>query len=205
VAAAARFFVGGHTKLLVDAQADEGLLKSLRWKDYRIIHFAVHGIFDDDNWTRSALLLQPDPASREDGYLQARDILPLSLASDLVVLSACQTARGSLQSGEGLVGLTSVFLFAGSRSVLASQWNINDASTAAFMGYFYDSLAKKRSSREALQQAKIKMIRSVYRHPFYWAAFILIGCPTDAYSITKSRDAEASSRPKLSLARTVQR
>jgi len=205
VRAAERSYVGGKTQVLLDDQAKEGTLKKLNWRDYRVIHFAVHGIFDDDNWTRSCLLLWQSGETSEDGYLQARDIIPLSLASDLVVLSACQTAKDSLQTGEGLIGLSNILLFAGSRSVMVSQWNINDKSTAVFMGYFYELLASGLPVGEALRGAKIKMINSRYCHPFHWAAFALIGCSSGGYSISNSREAEASSRLFSSIARTVQR
>jgi CHAT domain-containing protein len=205
VRAAERSYIWGKKDVLLDDQAEEAALKRLNWRDYRIVHFAVHGIFDDDDWTRSCLLLWQNGDSHEDGYLQVRDILPLSLASDLVVLSACQTAKGGIETGEGLIGLANVFLFAGSRSVLVSQWNINDKSTAVFMKYFYDSLASGLTVSAALREAKLRMIGSRYRHPFYWAAFALIGCFSGSYSIWNSREAQASSRPLPSSARTVQR
>jgi CHAT domain-containing protein len=205
VRAAERSYVGGKKHVLLDASAEEGALKRLNWRDYRIIHFAVHGIFDDENWTRSCLLLWQNGETGEDGYLQVRDLIPLSLASDLVVLSACQTAKASLQTGEGLIGLSNIFLFAGSRSVMVSQWNINDKSTAVFMGSFYELLASGLQVGEALRQAKIKMVNSRYGHPFHWAAFALIGCSSGSYSISNSREAEASSRLLSSRARTVQR
>jgi CHAT domain-containing protein len=205
VRAAERSYGQGHAHVLMDAQAEESVLKKLNWLNYRIIHFAVHGIFDDDNWTRSCLLLWSNGSSPEDGYLQVRDILPLTLASDLVVLSACQTAKGGFETGDGLIGLSNIFLFAGSRSVLVSQWNINDKSTAEFMKQFYEALASSLSISSALREAKIRMINSRYRHPFHWAAFALIGCASGSYSTWNSRDAQPSSRPSSSSALTVQR
>jgi CHAT domain-containing protein len=104
-----------------------------------------------------------------------------------------------------MTGLSNIFLFAGSRSVLVSQWNINDRSTAVFMRHFYDSLASGREVGAAVREAKIKMIRSKYRHPFYWAAFSLIGCSSGSYSNLNTREAEANSRLLSSRASTVQR
>jgi CHAT domain-containing protein len=205
VKAAERAYVWGKRRVLMDARAEEGVLKRLNWSDYRIIHFAVHGIFDPDHWTRSSLLLWQNGPSDEDGYLQVRDIFPLNLASDLVVLSACQTAKAGLHTGEGMTGLSNIFLFSGSRSVLVSQWNINDRSTAVFMKYFYDSLASGREVGTAVREAKIRMIRSRYRHPFYWAAFNLIGCSSGSYSTSNTREAVARSRLLSSMATTVQR
>ena len=205
VKAAKRAFVGGRKRILMDSRAEEGSLKRLNWRDYRVIHFAVHGIFDADHWTRSSLLLWQNGPTDEDGYLQVRDIFPLNLASDLVVLSACQTAKAGLHTGEGMTGLDNIFLFAGSRSVLVSQWNINDRSTAVFMRHFYDLLADGRDVGAAVRETKTRMIGSRYRHPFYWAAFNLIGCSSGGYSISNSREAEASSRSLSSRAVTVQR
>jgi CHAT domain-containing protein len=156
----------------------------LNWGDYRIIHFAVHGVFEDENWERSGLLLGKDEKAGEDGFFQLRDIFGLKLASDLVVLSACRSGRGSIETGEGLVGLAGAFLSAGSRSVLVSHWSIIDQSTAVFMEYFYASLTAGRSITEALKEAKVKMIKSEFSHPFYWAAFVLFG-DSPPYSISK--------------------
>lgn len=203
--AAEHSFIWGQTHVLMDDRAEEGVLKGLNFRDYRIIHFAVHGLFDADHWTRSSLLLWQGGSSEEDGYLQVRDIFPLDLASDLVVLSACQTAKAGLHTGEGMTGLSNIFLFAGSRSVLVSQWNINDRATALFMRHFYDSLASGLEIGAAVRQAKTRMINSPYRHPFYWAAFSLIGCSSGSYSTLNTRDAVASSRPSSSRAMTVHR
>jgi CHAT domain-containing protein len=152
--------------------------------DYRFIHLAVHGIFDDQNWRWSGLLLWRDKYSADDGVLQLRDIFLLDFRSDLVVLSACQSGKGTLETGEGILGLTGGFLFAGSRAVLVSLWNIDDRSTAVFMSNLYRHLANGESSSRALQKAKVEMIRSRFSHPFYWAAFSLIGDPL-SYSISK--------------------
>jgi CHAT domain-containing protein len=130
-------------------------------------------------------LLGRDEAAGEDGFFQLRDIFALKLDSDLVVLSACRSGRGSIETGEGLVGLAGGFLSAGSRSVLVSHWSIVDQSTAAFMEYFYASLAAGRSVRGALKEAKVKMIGSEFSHPFYWAAFVLIGDSPPSSSISK--------------------
>ncbi len=205
VGAAERAFVGGKARILLDSRAEEGVLKRLNWSDYRIIHFAVHGVFDPDHWTRSSLLLWRNGSAEDDGDLQVHDIFPLTLASDLVVLSACQTAKAGLRTGEGMTGLGDIFLFAGSRSVLVSQWNINDRSTAVFMRHFYDSLADGRSVGGSVREAKTRMIHSRYRHPFYWAAFGLIGCAEGSYSIVNSREAEPNSLSVSSTATTVQR
>ncbi len=179
-----RFFTEDNRMVLDGPRAAEGRLKRFPLGDFRYIHFAVHGIFDDKNWRRSGLLLWREKGSAEDGILQLRDIFLLDLHSDLVVLSACQSGMGNIDTGEGITGLTEGFLFAGSCAVLVSLWNIADRSTAKFMGSFYGYLRGGKSPSKALQEAKIAMIRSPYGHPFYWAAFVLIG-DARSYSISK--------------------
>ena len=112
----------------------------------------------------------------EDGFLQAREIYHLKLASDLVVLSACQTARGRMLSGEGVQGLARAFFYAGAKSVVASLWNVSDERAAAFMTTFYSHLAEGLSKAEALRAAKLDLLsRDRTSPPRYWAAFILMG------------------------------
>ena len=177
-------FEGSQRTSLEGKLATEEVLKRWPVGDFRFIHFAAHGIFDDQNWRWSGLLLWRGKDSVEDGVLQLRDIFLLNLHSDLVVLSACQTGKGELETGEGIIGLTAGFLFAGSRAVLVSLWNIADRSTAAFMEVFYRHLIAGEPVSRALQNAKLKMIRSSYKHPYYWAAFSLIG-DSQPYSISK--------------------
>jgi CHAT domain-containing protein len=111
----------------------------------------------------------------EDGFLQVSEIYNLRLRSELVILSACQTARGRLENGEGILGLPRIFFYSGARSVLSTLWRIEDKSTARFMKYFYKYLTKGFDKSESLRLAKIKMIKSGYSHPFYWAGFVLNG------------------------------
>ncbi len=170
-----RLFPEENRSILDGHDACEGRVKKFPLGEFRYIHFAVHGIFDDENWRRSGLLLRREKGSAEDGILQLRDIFLLDLHSDLVVLSTCRSGMGNIDTGEGITGLTGGFLFAGSRAVLVSLWNITDRSTASFMGSFYRHLMKGKSPSEALRAAKIEMICSPYKHPLYWAAFVLIG------------------------------
>ncbi len=179
-----RYFPEENTTVLLDNRAGENALRRLDWSAYRIIHFAVHGLFDDENWQRSGLLLKNDRDLGEDGFFQLRDIIGLNLSSDLVVLSSCQSGKGKIETGEGVLGLADAFLFAGSRSVLVSLWSIVDQSTAEFMMSFYGSLASGQPIARALREAKTRMIHSKYGHPFYWAPFVLVG-ETDIYSISK--------------------
>ncbi len=147
----------------------------------RLVHFACHGLLDERFPLNSALALSlPEhPAEGQDnGLLQAWEIFEsVRLDADLVTLSACDTALGKEMGGEGLVGLTRAFQYAGARTVLASLWSISDVSTERFMKRFYRYLRNGKSKDEALRAAQIDQIRGKAgsSHPFHWAAFELFG------------------------------
>ena len=105
--------------------------------------------------------------------------MQLDLNADLIVLSACETARGRISAGEGLVGLSWAFFVAGSPTTVTSQWKVESASTTEIMLGFYRQIQKDSklvSKTEALQQAALSLLKSdKYSHPFYWAGFIIIG------------------------------
>jgi CHAT domain-containing protein len=163
------------TTVLLGHDAQDRAFKSLPLADYRIIHLAAHGFFDDRNWWRSSLILLPDPQRSEDGFLQPDDVYGLHLAPELLVLSACETGIGRLEKGEGVNGLSYAFFYAGARSILLSLWSVPDRTTSAFMVSFYDYWMAGRPKSEALRLAKIKALRSNGGNPFYWAAFVLLG------------------------------
>ncbi|MBK9316455.1 MAG: CHAT domain-containing protein [Acidobacteria bacterium] len=169
------------SKALIGLEAEERLFKSMV-SEYRTIHLATHGVLDDQNPLYSYLLLsKKDDDQIEDGILEAREILNLDLSADMVVLSACETARGRIGSGEGLIGMSWAFFIAGCRSTVVSQWKIDSAGTAKFMIEFYKVLERNRvegksSKSEALKNAAIMMMKNIrYRHPYYWAGFVTIG------------------------------
>jgi len=170
-----KFFPRRRTEVLLGKKAREDRFKALPLADFRIIHFAAHGFFDDRNWQRSALVLRRDPAGAEDGFVQANDVFPLNLRADLLVLSGCDTGAGLLEKGEGLSGISSAFLAAGAKSVLLSLWSVNDQTASVFMAAFYRHFTAGRSKAEALRRAKLELLDSKYRHPFYWAPFVLQG------------------------------
>jgi CHAT domain-containing protein len=178
VEAIASLYPQSHTYLGRDATEERA--KSLG-RDSRLIHFACHGLIDERFPLNSALALTlPEhPAEGQDnGLLQAWEIFEsVHLDADLVTLSACDTALGKEMGGEGLVGLTRAFQYAGARSVLASLWGVADYSTARFMERFYRYLREGRSKDEALRAAQIDQIRKQggSSHPFFWAAFELDG------------------------------
>lgn len=144
-----------------------------------MIHLATHGYFNKLNPLLSGVELEPD--RREDGRLEVHEILSLELKAHLVTLSACDTALGSgyfadVPAGEDFVGLTRAFMFAGSPSVLASLWEVNDRSTLRFMRAFYrhqTSADKVLALAQAQREFRARMGR--YSHPYFWAPFVLVG------------------------------
>jgi CHAT domain-containing protein/Flp pilus assembly protein TadD len=165
-------------QVITGRAVSEEIVKKLPLWEFQIIHFSCHGYLDEANPMRTALVLTPGPSQEEDGFLRMEEIYKLSLDADIVVLSACQTGKGLLEKGEGVMSLTRPFFIAGARSVIAALWPINDKSTAGFMKEFYKLIIKGRSVNEALRSVKLKMIRSSWSHPFYWSGFILQGNPT---------------------------
>lgn len=184
--AAIDLFVGS------DASADKLLKEPLR--DYSWIHLAVHGRVDLDDSNDSCVVLASDPQG--EARVTLEDILGLELDADVVVLSACETARHSDFAGEGIESMASAFLAAGARGVVASLWQVDDAITADTMTAFYDGVLKTESATaDALHTAQINVREAVGsqttrdgsgtdplavdpRHPYFWAAFVHIGLPT---------------------------
>lgn len=143
-----------------------------------ILHFATHGVLDDRNPFYSRLLLGTDAG--DDGSLEAWEIARLNLDADLVVLSACDTARGMIGGGEGIVGMTWSFFAAGARSTVATSWKIASRSTSGLMAAFHKALRAREgeplAKARALRDGQLQSIRDeALRHPFYWAGFVLFG------------------------------
>lgn len=145
----------------------------------RYIHFAVHGFLDERFPLNSglALTIPEKRVGRENGLLQAWEIFEqVRLQADLVVLSACQTGLGKEMGGEGLIGLTRAFQYAGARSILASLWNVDDLKTAGLMKLFYTALKQDKSKDQALREAQMELLhKRPASHPYFWAPFSLIG------------------------------
>jgi CHAT domain-containing protein/Tfp pilus assembly protein PilF len=186
VRALARVYGPANSQIYVGPAASEEQFKS-RAKDYDILHLATHGILDDRSPMYSHLLLAPTPGpTQEDGVLEARELMNLELRADLVVLSACETARGRVSRGEGMIGLTWALFVAGAPTTVVSQWKVRSDSTAQLMIEFHRRLrsdpahppgsARPNSVAEALRAAALKLKRdSRYQHPFYWAGFVVVG------------------------------
>ena len=169
------------SRALVGKTATESSFKDLAPR-YRMLHLATHGFFNRLNPLLSGLQLEADAAN--DGRLELHEILGMQLDADLVTLSACQTGLGSgyfaeLPAGDDFVGLTRAFLYAGSASVLATLWEVDDASTLALMKRFYGGLrqaAGEEDMAKALSLAQRALLSSKeYKHPYFWAPFVLVG------------------------------
>ena len=163
----------------LDFEANRENAMSENLANYRILHFATHGLLDTAHPEFSGLVfsLYDKNGKSQDGYLRLNQIYNLSLNSDLVVLSACQTALGRDVRGEGLIGLTRGFMYAGARRVIASLWKVDDAATAEFMKRFYQNfLQKKLSAASALRQTQNEMKQIPrFHNAYFWAGFTLQG------------------------------
>lgn len=157
------------TQPLIGAIAHEGKV-SREMMTAPILHFATHGLFDEQHALNSSLALT---AQGGDGFLTAEEIMALKLRADLAVLSACDTARGAI-TGDGVVGLSRAFFAAGVPSVLSSLWPVADFSTAELMETFYVNLQKHPDKAQALRQAMLSTMEN-YPDPADWGAFILMG------------------------------
>ena len=142
--------------VLLGESATELNLKRQPLHDFRVVHFAVHGLISTRVPARSALLLKP--AGQEDGLLQAREILTLRLAADLVTLSACDSGTGTIHGREGVASLVRPFLAAGGRTVVANLWTADDGFSLALMREFYRQVAAGKDIASALRQAKLTMV-----------------------------------------------
>ncbi len=174
----AGYFKPENTNLYLRENAcEDNVKKTCNLAKYNYIHFATHGDIDEENPGLSSLVFTKNDNSPEDGYLHANEIYNLDLNADLVVLSACQTGLGKLVRGEGIVGLTRAFMYAGTPSVLVSLWSVSDLSTSMLMDSFYRNLVKSRLNKtDALRKAQLDLINNVkFSNPFYWAPFVLIG------------------------------
>jgi len=171
---------GAGGRKCLGSEATEGRAKAVGSEGARYVHFACHGLLDERFPLNSALALTiPEtPKEGEDnGLLQAWEIFEgVRIDADLVTLSACETALGKEMGGEGLVGLTRAFQYAGARSVLASVWSVADESTAVLMKAFYGALKAGKAKDEALREAQLALLKNPRTaHPFHWAAFQIIG------------------------------
>jgi CHAT domain-containing protein len=146
---------------------------------YRYVHFATHGYFDSEHPNLSGLVLSlvDEQGRPQDGFLGANEIYNLQLPAELVVLSACETGLGKEVKGEGLVGLTRGFMYAGAARVMVSLWSVSDKATSELMQRFYRRLLQDRQRpAAAMRAAQVEMFRQPrWQQPYFWAAFTLQG------------------------------
>jgi CHAT domain-containing protein len=148
--------------------------------EYRIVHFATHGMLNNVHPELSGIVLSlvNKEGDQQDGFLRLQDIYNLKLPAELVVLSACQTGLGKEIKGEGLIGLTRGFMYAGAPRVLATLWKVDDRATSELMKQFYQGMLGPQALRPAgaLRQAQLSIWKQKqWREPYYWAAFVLHG------------------------------
>lgn len=166
-------------KVALDFNASRTIATSAELGEYRYVHFATHGFLNSQHPELSGIVFSmfDEEGVPRDGFLRAHEVFNLKLAADVVVLSACQTGLGKEVKGEGLVGLTRGFMYAGAPRVVVSLWSVNDAATAELMTRFYRGLlVDKLRPGQALQAAQVSMLKDKhFAAPFYWAAFTLQG------------------------------
>jgi len=178
----AKIYGAKESKVNIGAAADEARFKADAG-EYRILHLATHGILNNYSPMYSHIVLSRDEKGEEDGLLEAWEIMNLDLKADLVVLSACETARGKYGAGEGIIGLSWALFVAGAPTSVVSQWKIDSVSTTQLMVSFHNELTATDAKgnalftkAEALQKADLKLLESKqYQHPFYWAGFVVMG------------------------------
>ena len=163
----------------LDFEANRERATSADLNNYRVLHFAAHGLLNTARPQFSGIVLSlfDEKGRPRDGFLRLNQIYKLRLRNQLVVLSACNTALGKDVKGEGLIGLTRGFMYAGVPQVIASLWKVDDEATAELMRLFYRNLLReKMAAAKALHEAQMEMQRQErWRSPYYWAAFVLQG------------------------------
>lgn len=180
VKALGRLYGASRSKIYVGNEAREDLVKA-EAAQASILHFTTHGVFNNASPMYSHLTLA-EGGPNDDGLLEAWELMHLDLKADLAVLSACETARGRIGAGEGMIGFSWAMFIAGVPSIVVSQWKVESASTRDLMVNFHRSLlspagSKTKTTRtDALRQAALKLMRNPETsHPFYWAGFVLVG------------------------------
>ncbi|MFN2598651.1 MAG: CHAT domain-containing protein, partial [Pyrinomonadaceae bacterium] len=169
---------GGGADLWLDFDASVANLRQRPLTQYRVVHFATHGLLDTERPQFTGLALSLVGDADDDGFLRVDDVFNLKLGTPLVMLSACETGLGREKRGEGVIGLTRAFLYAGAPTVGVSLWSVADRSTAELMPDFYRRYlaAQSQPPAAALRAAQQQMIAGKrYSAPFYWAPFVLVG------------------------------
>jgi CHAT domain-containing protein len=161
----------------LDFEAERELITSADLADYQIVHLATHGLLNEQNPELSGLVLSlfEETGEAENGFLRLHDIFNLNLPAELVVLSACETGLGENVRGEGLVGLTRGFMYAGAKRVVVSLWKVNDVQTSVLMTQFYERMLQEEQNPVAALRAAQLQMWEAGKSPYYWAAFTVQG------------------------------
>jgi CHAT domain-containing protein/Tfp pilus assembly protein PilF len=168
------FFFPEHAEVLTDRRASKSRILNGALNDYGFIHFATHAFVNETNPALSGIALHGGDDG--DGLIYVGDIYNLQMRADLVVLGGCDTGLGEIRRGEGLIGFTRAFLYAGASNLVVSMWKVNDKPTAHLMIRFYEHIREGQSYGSALRNAKISLMdHPEYAAPRNWAAFILNG------------------------------
>jgi len=166
-----------YVALTFEANREQAMSATLN--QYRVLHFATHALLNTERPQLSGIVLSlyDSQGKARDGFLRLNHIYNLRLSNELVVLSACSTALGRDVKGEGLIGLTRGFMYAGVPRVIASLWKVDDEATSELMNLFYEQMLKGgESPAVALRTAQLKMMKqSRWASPFYWGAFVIQG------------------------------
>ena len=169
---------GGQADLWLDLDANEDNLTARDISKYRIIHVATHGLLNAERPQFTGVVLSLVGNKTSDGFLRTDEVFNLRLGGPLVMLSACETGLGKQKRGEGVMGLTRAFMYAGAPTVGVSLWSVADKSTAELMTDFYRRLLSTNDAppSKALREAQLAMIAGKkYSAPFFWAPFVLVG------------------------------
>lgn len=169
-------FLGFGTVLKGD-EATEAAFKE-KGGDYKVIHFATHGMANDEHPDFSLLAFTEIPDSIENEFLYVRDLYNMELNADMVVLSACETGLGEMRKAEGVISLARGFSYAGAKSIFTTLWSVNDQATYRIVEGFYKQLKAGKTKDEALHLAKVDFIESsnnLTAHPFLWSPYVLVG------------------------------
>ncbi len=174
---------GAQAEMWLDLDANEGNIETRDVTRYRVVHIATHGLLNAERPQFTGLVLSLVGNKSEDGFLRTDEVFNLRLGSPLVMLSACETGLGKEKRGEGVMGLTRAFMYAGAPTVGVSLWSVGDKSTAELMTDFYRRLLGSSAAEPAqvspsaaMRDAQLAMIGGKkYSAPFYWAPFVLVG------------------------------
>jgi CHAT domain-containing protein len=169
---------GAQGDLWLDLNANEADLKTRDIQNYRVVHVATHGVLDAVRPQFSGLVLSlVGNKGDDDGFLRTSEVFNLKLGAPLVMLSACESGLGKVKRGEGVIGLSQAFMYAGANTVGVTLWSVADKPTAELMTDFYQRLlGPNPSPSDAIREAQLAMISGKkYNAPFYWAPFVLVG------------------------------